>query len=169
MLNLMLAAAFDWSNPSFYILIGLIIVLIVMMIFRFKQSKKAQAEQINLLDNLKVGDRVTTHIGIYGKIVKIVETTNGKVFTIETGDKNKSELDLDYRYIASLDEKEMVTYDANGNRIENNKPLETESNAELNTTSELEETSVALEQTENETETKKKTKQKSNKKDDEIK
>jgi len=110
----------NWKDPMFWVLIVLLIGLVVMMFFRFRQQKKAQADQVNLLDNLKVGDKVTTHIGIYGKIIKIVETNHGKVFTIETGDKNKSELELDYRYIAGIDDKEQVVYDANGNVVENN-------------------------------------------------
>lgn len=108
------------KDPMFWVLIGLIVLLAIMMIFRFRQQKKAQAEQVSLLDSLKVGDHVTTHIGVYGRIVKIEETTQGKVFTIETGDKNKCELQLDYRYIAGIDNKELVTYDANGNVIEKN-------------------------------------------------
>ncbi len=110
----------NWKDPMFWVLIVLLIGLVVMMFFRFRQQKKAQADQVNLLDNLKVGDKVTTHIGIYGKIIKIVETNHGKVFTIETGDKNKSELELDYRYIAGIDDKEQVVYDATGNVVENN-------------------------------------------------
>lgn len=120
-MNLNLLGAMQLGT-EFWILIALLVLLVIFMVFRFRQQKKMQSEQVNMLDNLKVGDKVTTHIGVYGKIIKIEETTKGKVFTIETGDKNKSELELDYRYIAGIDDKELVTYDANGNIIEPNKP-----------------------------------------------
>jgi len=156
-------------GAEFWVLIALLVLLVIFMFFRFRQQKKMQSEQVNMLDNLKVGDKVTTHIGVYGRIIKIEETTKGKVFTIETGDKNKSELELDYRYIAGIDDKELVTYDANGNVIEPNKPseiFENKNEIDSNDLGGIEK--VEIENLED-MKLEEKPKKKKNKKDDEIK
>lgn len=82
----------------------LAIMYILMIVKQRKQTKQAQ----QVMESFKPGDKVITHIGIYGKIKRIYNTTFGKVCVLEIGDKNKIEFELDMRYIAGLDEKTLV-------------------------------------------------------------
>lgn len=98
-------------------LIGLVVAMVLVMILNASRNKKANQEMQNMMQTLKVGDKVKTHIGVYGKIVSITETTDGKVCVIETGDKNKSQVEVDMRVIAGLDDKKVVVYDADNNIV----------------------------------------------------
>lgn len=102
---------------SIIILAVAVVMLGVMIFVRSKQTKKQQEEFYKFIDEVKVGDKVKTHIGIYGKVVSITETTDGKVFVLETGTKNKSEIEVDYRVLAGLDKKETVIYDSEGKPV----------------------------------------------------
>lgn len=102
---------------SIVILAVAVVLLGVMIFVRSKQTKKQQEEFYKFIDEVKVGDKVKTHIGIYGKVVSITETTDGKVFVLETGTKNKSEIEVDYRVLAGLDNKETVIYDSEGKPV----------------------------------------------------
>lgn len=98
-------------------LIGLVVAMVLVMILNASRNKKANSEMQNMMQSLKVGDKVKTHIGVYGTIVSITETTDGKVCVIETGDKNKSQIEVDMRVVAGLDDKKIVVYDADNNII----------------------------------------------------
>lgn len=101
-----------------YILLGvLVIAAIGLFMIRGRKSKQQQADHVKFLEEIKIGDRVRTHIGVYGKIVSITETTDGKVFMLEIGDKKKSEIEVDYRVIAGPDDKQILQFDADGNVI----------------------------------------------------
>ena len=84
------------------IVLGVLVIFYVLIGVRQKRQQK-QSEQI--LNSFKVGDKVVTHIGIYGKIKKINNTTYGKVCVLEIGTTNKVDVELDMRYIAGIDEK----------------------------------------------------------------
>lgn len=98
-------------------LIGLVVAMVVVMLLNASRNKKANQEMQKMMQSLKVGDKVKTHIGVYGTIVSITETTDGKVCVIETGDKNKSQVEVDMRVIAGLDDKKIVVYDADNNIV----------------------------------------------------
>ncbi len=87
------------------ILLGVLVVMYVLLIARQRKQEKQSRE---LLDTFKVGDKVITHIGIYGKIKRIYNTTYGRVCVLEIGTQNKVEIELDMRYIAGKDEKTLV-------------------------------------------------------------
>lgn len=87
------------------ILIGVLIVAYVLLIVRQKRQEKRSVETLN---SFKVGDKVITHIGIYGKIKRIYNTSFGKTCVLEIGNNNKIDIEMDMRYIAGLDEKVMV-------------------------------------------------------------
>jgi len=65
--------------------IGSILIIVVMFValyfFMIRPQKKQQKEMQNMLNNLQVGDEITTIGGIIGKIVSIKEET----LMIETG------------------------------------------------------------------------------------
>lgn len=63
----------------------LIIMYPVMMYLRNKKENLRMQEQTN---SLKIGDKVLTTNGIYGKIVGTRDEFDRKVITLETGDEN---------------------------------------------------------------------------------
>lgn len=87
------------------IILGVLVVMYALLIVRQKRQEKQSRE---LLDTFKPGDKVLTHIGVYGKIKRIYNTTYGRVCVLEVGTLNKIDLELDMRYIAGKDEKTIV-------------------------------------------------------------
>lgn len=90
------------------ILLGVLAVMYVLLIVRQKKQEKQSKE---ILESFKVGDKVITHIGIYGKIKRIYNTSYGKVCVLEVGTQEKLDIELDMRYIAGKDEKVAVADD----------------------------------------------------------
>ncbi len=84
------------------LILGFLAIFMVMNVVRAKRQQKQSAE---IMNSFQVGDKVITHIGIYGRIKKIYYTTYGKVCVLEIGDKNKVDVEIDMRYIAGKDEK----------------------------------------------------------------
>ena len=98
----------------------LILGIAILFIFSSMRNKKEMQSRQNLNDSLKKGVKIITYSGIYGTIVSMRETTDGKVVVIETGDDDhKSYMEIHGNSIASLDTKEMVVLDENGNDVTN--------------------------------------------------
>ena len=74
---------------------GLALVFYFML---YRPQKKQERETRNLLDSLQVGDEITTHSGIIGKIVSMKEET----VTIETS-KDKTKIRFLKTAIARVD------------------------------------------------------------------
>lgn len=112
------------GNATQWILPAILLVLVIgIFLLNYFRSKKNQESMKNMVDSLKVGDNVKTYSGIYGKIIEIVETTDGKVAVLETGsEKNKGIFSIDINAIYGIDEKKPVVYDANGNVVSDEEP-----------------------------------------------
>lgn len=100
-------------DASSWVMIGLLVLLVVFMFIATRRQRKMQAEQMEKIYSLKVGDKVKTHIGVYGTIAKIYDSTDGKIAVIEIGDKNKVQFEMEMRYVAGLDQKTEVTFNEN--------------------------------------------------------
>ena len=87
------------------IVLGVLAIMYVVLIAR---QKKQEKQSMEIRNSFQVGDKVITHIGIYGKIKRIYNTTYGKVCVLEIGNQNKIEVEMDMRYIAGKDEKTLV-------------------------------------------------------------
>ena len=86
------------------ILIILVVFLIFMLVFSASKRKKDAQMAEDFANNLKVGDKIKTYSGIYGKIVSIKDTSSGKVATIETGEgKNVSYMSVDVFAIYNIE------------------------------------------------------------------
>lgn len=123
-MNFLAAEAAANSNATQWILPAVLLVLVIgIFLLNYFRSKKNQESMKNMVDSLKVGDNVKTYSGIYGKIIEIVETTDGKVAVLETGsEKNKGIFSIDINAIYGIDEKKPVVYDANGNVVSDEEP-----------------------------------------------
>lgn len=98
------------------VIIGLILVLLVVRMFA---DRKRQGKAEEMLNELKVGDKVVTNAGIYGEIVSIRQTNFGKVALIKSGEgKNVSYLEVNLSVILGIDEKQDVVLDSEGKIVE---------------------------------------------------
>ena len=124
------------ANATHWILPAVLLVLVIgIFILNYFRSKKNQESMKNMVDGLKVGDNVKTYSGLYGKILEIVETTDGKVAVLETGsEKNKGIFSIDINAIYGIDEKKPVVYDADGNIIDEEAKTEESSKEEKSAT-----------------------------------
>lgn len=132
-MNFLAAEAAANSNATQWILPAILLVLVIgIFLLNYFRSKKNQESMKNMVDSLKVGDNVKTYSGIYGKIIEIVETTDGKVAVLETGsEKNKGIFSIDINAIYGIDEKKPVVYDANGNVVSEEEPKDGEKAEEI--------------------------------------
>ena len=66
------------NNGSIWII--MIVIIVAMFFFSSRSNKKREQEERQMLSSLQVGDEITTHSGIIGKIVSI----KGETFVLET-------------------------------------------------------------------------------------
>lgn len=120
------------SGATQWILPAVLLVLVIgIFILNYFRSKKSKENMQNMVNSIKVGDKVKTYSGFYGKIIEITETTDGKVAVLETGNEgNHGYLSIDMNAIYAIDEKQPVVLDANGNIIDPNVNQETASQKE---------------------------------------
>ena len=112
------------------------VVLILMYALLIVRQKRQEKKNKEILDSFKVEDKVITHIGIYGKIKRIYETTYGKVCVLEIGVQNKIDVEMDFRYIAGKDEKTFVSDQPVKTEPAEQEIKETEKNKDVETTAE---------------------------------
>ncbi len=75
------------NNWSSYIFLGILVVFFIgMMIFSSRSQKKRQKKVQDMIDALKVGDKVKTIGGFIGTIIEVCEDN---AFIIETGSTTK--------------------------------------------------------------------------------
>ena len=95
--------------------IALVVILVFMFVLMFitsKKQRKMQEEQMSKISELKEGDKVRTHIGIYATIKSFYDSTDGKIAVLELGNgDNKIEFEMEMRLIAGLDQKTEVNFD----------------------------------------------------------
>lgn len=103
------------------LMVVLVVLLIGYIFFGMRSRKKNQEKAMQMLNELKAGDKIVTNAGVYGEIVSIKETNMGKVVTIKTGDeetKKTSYLTINASVILGIDEKKDLILDKDGNVID---------------------------------------------------
>lgn len=106
---------------SIILMVVLVVLLIGYIFFGMRSRKKNQEKAMQMLNELKAGDKIVTNAGVYGEIVSIKETNMGKVVTIKTGDeetKKTSYLTINASVILGIDEKKDLILDKDGNVID---------------------------------------------------
>lgn len=109
------------NTGSIILMVALVVLLVGYIFFGMRARKKNQEKAVQMLNELKTGDKVVTNAGIYGEIVSIKETNMGKVVTIKTGDdetKKISYLTINASVILGIDEKKDLILDKDGNVID---------------------------------------------------
>ena len=84
------AAAEEQQSPmgGFGSMIPMVIVMAVLIYFMWRGQKKEQKRRQEMIDGVKVGDKVVTIGGIYGEIVSVREQS----FIVKIADNTKIEL-----------------------------------------------------------------------------
>jgi preprotein translocase YajC subunit len=127
MINLLGAES---SNVGPIIGLGVCLVLLVLyVVFGIRNRKKSQEQAMKMMNELKVGDKVVTSLGIYGEVVAMRETNMGRVVTICTGNKEEGKcgyIELNAAVIDGIDTKEDLILDENGDVIEPDEKLKDE-------------------------------------------
>lgn len=102
-----------------WILIGVLVVILVAFIFISMSRRKKDAEyRADLESKIIPGAKVKTYSGLYGTVVSVTDTTDGKIILIKTGDgANSSYQSLHINAIFGFDTKQPIKYDTQGNVI----------------------------------------------------
>lgn len=107
------------NGASTWIMLAIIGLILVLLVVRMFADRKRQGKAEEMLNELKVGDKVVTNAGIYGEIVSIRQTSIGKVALIKSGEgKNVSYLEVNLLVILGIDEKQDVVLDSEGKTVE---------------------------------------------------
>ena len=90
--NMLAAQQIGATQIVLWVVLGLMLValLVYPMITRKRQYRDFEA----MVNNLSVGDKVMTNIGMIGTIKKIMKKEDGATFLLETGEKTVIELDV---------------------------------------------------------------------------
>lgn len=102
-MNMLLEGTF-WENYG--LLIILVVALIAMFVWNYYRQKKYQKQEEQMMQDIKVGTRVKTYAGVYGTIVGIYESTDGRVAILSL-DGNTT-MEVDFRSIYSVDNKTKI-------------------------------------------------------------
>ena len=100
----------DLLLESFFESYGLIIILVaafaLIMVYYYLRNRKFQQSESEFHSSLKEGTRVKTYSGFYGVVVKVRETTDGKVVTLKLGEGVF--IDVDIRALMAVDMKQEI-------------------------------------------------------------
>ena len=120
MLNLFLSESTETASKgqqgSWWIYVVLIVMVVVMLVLPMVTNKKKMKEYNQMLDQLRVGDKVRTIGGVVGRVTKISTKGDIKTFILETGSKgSKTTMEFDMAavgtvlestYVAPVEQKE---------------------------------------------------------------
>ncbi len=133
-MNFLLSSFF---SSSWFLIIIVILAMGLLILTSFTRRKKEEDYRNELSEKIVKGAKVKTYGGLYGTVVSIRNTTDGKIVLLETGEgNNKSYQQLHINAIYGLDESEEMVIDSEGNEVplsELNKPKTEETVVQENT------------------------------------
>ena len=114
-MNFLLA---NFFSSNWFLVIVLIVAMALLLITSFSRRKKEETYRNELDSKIVKGAKVKTYSGLYGVVVSVRNTTDGKIVLLETGeDDKKSYQQLHINAIFGLDESEDMVIDAEGNEV----------------------------------------------------
>lgn len=114
MKNLFLSTFTD----SYLLLIILVVIVVAFLVLSLLRRKKEDSVRTDLNTKIVPGAQVKTYSGLYGKVISITDTTDGKIVLLESGEGKKvSYQQIHINAIFGVDTKKDVVYDENGNDI----------------------------------------------------
>ena len=129
-MNFLLANSF--FSSTWFLVVVLVVAVGLLLFTSFTRRKKEEQYRNELNEKLVPGAKVRTIGGIYGTIVSVRNTTDGKIVLLETGEGDKtSYTTIHINAILDIAHDEDVVVDKDGNEVpisEFNKRLEEEKN-----------------------------------------
>ena len=108
MKNLLLAGFAD----SYMLLIILVVVIVAFLLLSLSRRKKEESYRNELNSKIVPGAMVKTYSGLYGKVVSVTDTTDGKIVLLETGEGKKvSYQQIHINAIFGIDTKRELVFD----------------------------------------------------------
>jgi len=108
----------SFFNSSWFLIIVLIVAMVLLLLSSFSRRKKEEQYRDDLASHIVKGAKVKTYGGLYGTVVSVRSTTDGKIVLIETGEGDKkSYQQLHINAIYGLDDSEEMVVDAEGNEV----------------------------------------------------
>lgn len=108
----------SFFSSQWFLIIILVVVVGLLMLLNYSRSKKEQEYREDLNSKIVKGAKVKTSTGIYGTVVSIQSTTDGKIVLLETGEgKNVSYMHIHINAIYGVDDKEDLILDEDGNEV----------------------------------------------------
>lgn len=129
-MNLFLSVG-EWFKQNWMILV-LIVIAVALLGFSYYRQKKEMANRNETNRQIKKGVKIITTAGVYGTVEKVVDTTDGQVVTIVTGNKNNpTTMDIHINAIAGIDNKSIVNADVHEEKVEPEKVEKVEEKTEV--------------------------------------
>lgn len=117
MRNLLLEGAAGFKD-SYTLLIVLVVIIVAFLLLSLSRRKKEENYRNDLTSKIVPGAKVKTYSGLYGKVVSITDTTDGKILLVETGEGDKvSYQSLHINAVFAIDTHKELLFDENGNDI----------------------------------------------------
>lgn len=120
----------NFFSSNWFLIIILLVAVGLMIFTSFSRRKKEETYRNELDSKIVAGAKVKTYNGLYGTVVSVRSTTDGKIVLLETGEGDKkSYQQIHINAIYGIDESEDMVIDAEGNEVplsELNKPKEVE-------------------------------------------
>lgn len=108
----------SFFNSSWFLIIVLVVVIGALLMLNYSRSKKESQYREDLNAKIVKGAKVKTATGIYGTVLSVRSTTDGKIVLIETGEgKNVSYMEIHINAIYGVDDKEDLVLDKDGNEV----------------------------------------------------
>lgn len=123
------AAAEASSGSPDYLTIGLVVLLGVMVIFMFRNSRKRKRDAEELQNKFVVGAEVMTQHGIYGTLVSLDDEKNEAVIETTPGTKLRVHRQTISRVIDPVEAEEDVIEEPAGSELESPSPQLNEDHA----------------------------------------
>ena len=109
-MNLFLSIG-DWFSQNWMLLV-LVALLAFFVVTTFLKQKRESAARSELISGIKKGTKIVTTAGVYGVVMSIEDTTDGKVVTINTGSaKAPSTMTIHINAIMGIDNKKAIEED----------------------------------------------------------
>jgi len=108
----------SFFSSSWFLVIVLIAAMALLLFSSFSRRKKEEQYRQDLAEKLQKGVKVKTFGGVYGTIINVRNTTDGKIVLLETGEgDNKSYQQLHINAIFGIDDSEDMVIDSEGNEV----------------------------------------------------
>ena len=130
------------QGGSWWIYVVLIVMVVVMLVLPTITNRKRMKEYNQMLDQLRVGDKVRTIGGVVGRVTKISTKGDVKTFILETGAKgSKTTMEFDMAAVGTVLESTYVAPVEEPKKVEEKKEKveETEISVESEEKAETEE------------------------------